>query len=153
MQALKTLISSLKKKKQTIAVAESITGGYVSYLLSSLPGSSKVFRLGLVPYGGGAKKKLFNLSASYLKKTQGVSQELAHQLAKKVRTLSDADVGAAIVGFAGPQAPHTMKGTVYMAVARRKAVHTRCKKFKGSRDRIRKDAALALVRFILDTIT
>ena len=153
MKVLRQLLSSLKRKKQTIAVIESVTGGYVSYLFTRLPGASQVFSLGLIPYALGAKKKLFTISEAYLKETQGVSEYLAGQLAKKVRTLAGTDFGASIVGFAGPQAPRGMKGMVCMAVADRHTVYTAHKKFKGPRDRIRRRASFALIRFIAHTLT
>ena len=146
------LIVFLKKQKKTIAVAESLTGGYVSYLLTQVPGASDAFKFGAVVYSLASKHLLFNLSSSELNATQGVSEHIAHVLAKKVKRFSDADIGAAIVGFAGPQAPQGMKGRVYMAVASQKKVYTRKTSLKGTRNKIRKNASGALLEFILEKV-
>jgi len=146
------LISFLKSKKQTLAVAESITGGYAFYLLTKTPGSSKVFKLGVVAYTLFAKEKIFGLSKKHLSKTNGVSSETAKLLALKIKKKAHSSIGAAIVGYAGPDAPKRQKGIVHMAVTKGKKTVVKSQKFRDSRDAIRKKAAQALITFIGEVI-
>lgn len=152
MENLQRLITFLKRNKKTIAVAESVTGGYVSYLLTKIPGSSKVFKFGVVVYSIEAKHKFFKIPLSSLTSTEGVSEEVARTLAVKVRKLLNTDLGVSLVGFAGPKARKKMKGVVFMGIATKDTVLTRGKKFKGTRDTIRQKASYALIDFILKTI-
>ena len=64
---LRKLIAALKKNKLTVSVAESCTGGYVSYLLTKIPGSSNVFKSGAVVYSLSTKNKLFGIPNNLLK--------------------------------------------------------------------------------------
>jgi nicotinamide-nucleotide amidase len=152
MSKLDNLVSYLKRNKKTIAVTESVTGGYLSYLLTKIPGSSKVFKLGIVAYSPEAKSKLFGISTSYLQVTEGVSIEVAKDLAEKVKKILNTDIGASIVGFAGPKAKRSMKGVIFMAVASKHRIITRELKFKGERATVRRKASYALIDFILKNV-
>ena len=158
MNKLTKLINSLAKKKLTLAVAESCTGGYASYLLTKTPGSSKVFKGGAITYSLDAKEKLFKISPSLLKKTQGVSKEVAGLLAKGVRKKINANIGAAIVGFAGPRAKKGVTvGTIFIAIYYKNNLMIEEAIIKGSRDSIRRKASSLLVnllyeRFIINAI-
>jgi PncC family amidohydrolase len=99
---LKKLTYVLLRLDKTVATAESASAGYHSYLLTKTPGSSKVFKGGIIVYSLESKHKFFNISPSLLRKTQGVSEEISLILAKKVRSLYSVDIGLSIVGFAGP---------------------------------------------------
>ncbi len=100
---LKKLITALGKRKKSLALAESCSGGYASYLLTKTPGASAVFKGAVITYSLEAKNKFFKVPYPLLKKTQGVSKEVALKLAKEVRKKFNADIGASIVGFAGPE--------------------------------------------------
>jgi PncC family amidohydrolase len=153
MVSAKKLITKLAKEKLTITLAESITGGYASYLLTKTPGSSKVFKGGFIVYSLDAKEKLFNLQLSLLTKAQGVSKEIALNLAKKVRKKLNSNIGASIVGFAGPSAKNRVKvGTTYLAVASAKGVTAKKYIIKGSRDAVRKNASKLLINFIYEYV-
>lgn len=146
------LVAFLKKQKKTIAIAESITGGYICYLLTKTPGASQIFKLGVVVYSSESKRTLFGFSLSRLTSNQGVSEHIARTLAKKVQQLARSDIGGAIVGFAGPEAPPQTKGLAYMALAANKKVYTKTVHFKGTRNRIRKDASRVCLEFILKKV-
>lgn len=152
MDKLHTLISFLKREKKTIAVAESVSGGYLSYLLTKIPGSSEVFKFGAVVYSSEAKHKLFKVPLEMLKSTEGVSEEVAKTLAIRVRKFLDTDLGASVVGFAGPKARKKMKGIMFMSIADKYRVITQKRKFKGDRDTVRRKVSYALIEFILKTI-
>jgi len=154
MSELKKLMRLLKKKKLTAAAAESASGGYLSYLLTNIPGSSKVFKGSIVCYSLWAKNKFFKIPVPLLKKTQGVSSDVALLLAKRVRKLFAADIGVSLVGFAGPQAQGDVRvGSVFMSVADKRGVSVKKALIKGTRDKVRKQSSLALVNFLYKKLT
>ena len=152
MPTAKKLIKSLIKNKLSLAVAESASGGYASYLLTKTPGSSKVFKGGLIVYSLEAKNKLLGLSIKTLKKNQGVSKATALALAKEVRKKLNTDIGASLVGFAGPDSPKGSKpGTFFIAVSFRKN-HSQKIFIKGSRGQVRKKSSQLLIRLIYESL-
>ena len=162
---IKKLIITLKEKGQTLALAESCSGGYASYLLTKIPGASMVFKGAVVVYSLQAKNKLFEIPCSLLKKTQGVSKEVALKLATRVRKKFNSDIGASIVGFAGPSTtlrtsteqsrsagPGTKKGikvgTTFIAFSSKNKKETKKIIIKGSRDLVRKKVSQRLIDLI-----
>lgn len=162
---LKKLIVTLKEKGKTLALAESCSGGYASYLLTKVPGASEVFKGAVVVYSPEVKNKLFKIPSSLLKKTQGVSKEIALKLAIRVRKKLNADIGASIVGFAGPTTtlrtsteqsrsagPGTKKGikvgTTFIAYSSKNKKEVKKIIIKGNRDSVRKKASILLIDFI-----
>jgi nicotinamide-nucleotide amidase len=149
MKNVEKLIKILRERNLSISCAESVSGGYLAYLLTKIPGSSQVFKGGLILYSLEAKHKIFKIPLALLKKTQGVSKEVAILLAKKVRALLKTDIGVSIVGFAGPQTKKGIKvGGVFMAVADKNGTVVKKITIKGKRDRVRKVASLALIDFL-----
>jgi len=154
MNKLKSLIFYLKAKKLTIATVESVSGGYLSYLLTKIPGSSKVFKGGFVVYSAESKNKLLNLSKPLLTKTQGVSEGVSALLAKRTKQFLKTDLAVSLVGFASHPARNGVKvGTVFMAVADRKGVSTKKIIIQGSRDYVRKKASILAIELICKRIT
>lgn len=149
MRKEKNLILELRKKKLSLAIAESCTGGYLSYLLTKTPGSSKVFKGGVIVYSLSAKHKLLKIPLSKLKKTQGVSEEISLLLAKNVKIALDADIGAAIAGFAGPGAKKGMKaGTVFFGISDKNGSQVKKIIFTGDRDTVRKKAGRFMLKLL-----
>ncbi len=149
IKKLKKLIDTLKEKKQTLALAESCSGGYASYLLTKIPGVSEVFMGSVVVYSLEAKNKLFNIPSSLLEKTQGVSKEVALKLATEVRKKLNANIGASIVGFAGPKTKKGIKvGTTFIAFSSKNKQKTKKIIIKGTRDVVRKKASAHLIELI-----
>jgi nicotinamide-nucleotide amidase len=146
---LETLINLLKKRKMSIAVAESCSAGYLSYLLTKVPGSSKVFKGSIVVYNLKAKNKFFKIPYSLLEKTEGVSDTVAVLLAKGVRKIFNADLGASLVGFAGPETKKGIKvGTVFMSLVGKKGGWVKRIVLRGNRDKVRSKASLLLIDLI-----
>lgn len=149
MKKLEKLIAVLKKKKLSIAAAESCTGGYVSYLLTKIPGSSEVFKGGIVSYSLETKNKFFKIPLPILEKSQGVSKTIALILAEKVKNIFNSDIGVSVVGFAGPEAkPITKIGTVFIGVSDKNGSQVKKLVLKGNRDKIRKSAGNLLIELI-----
>ena len=151
MSKLEKLITSLSKKKLTLAVAESCSGGYASYLLTKIPGSSKVFKGGVIVYSLDTKTKLFKISPSLLAKTQGISKEVAASLAKGVKKRFKSSIGASIVGFAGPTAKKGTKvGTTFIAIDYKDKTMIEEAIIKGDRDTVRRKVSAFLINLLYE---
>lgn len=113
------LVMKLRERGQTIAVAESCTGGLIAKRITDIAGCSDVFRGGCVTYAVDAKVKLIGVSRETVDKYGVVSAETASEMAKGVRLALGADVGIATTGIAGPGGgtPEQPVGTVYIAVS------------------------------------
>ncbi len=107
----------LLERGETLAVAESCTGGLVANLLTNIPGSSKYFERGVVSYSNAAKMQLLKVPAETIERHGAVSAETAQSMAKGVRDLAATDYGIAITGIAGPGGgtPQKPVGLVYVA--------------------------------------
>ncbi len=104
---------------KTVAVAESCSGGYVSHLLTSIPGSSRYFNGSIVAYQNEIKKKHLQVGQEILAGHGAVSEPTVKQMASRVREMFNADYGLAISGIAGPSggSPQKPVGTVWIALA------------------------------------
>ncbi len=153
MKKLNKLISILREKKLSLALAESCSGGYASYLITKIPGCSKVFKGAIVVYSLDSKNRLLQLPFTIIKETQGVSAKVAALLANNIRKKFKSDIGASLVGFAGPQAKIGSKvGTIFLGIAFKGKIKTKKNTLKGRRDNIRKKASHLLIDLIYDTI-
>lgn len=109
----------LKNTEKTLALAESCSGGYVSHLVTSIPGSSAYFNGSVVPYHNRFKQEILGVSPETLESKGAVSEETVHEMARGVRKLFGADFGLASSGVAGPDGGTDEKpvGTVWIACA------------------------------------
>lgn len=109
----------LRQGGYRLAVAESCTGGLIGSMITSVPGSSDYFDRGFVTYSNRAKRELLGVSAELLAEQGAVSQGCAQQMAVGARAQSEADVGIAVTGIAGPDGGSDDKpvGTVFAAVS------------------------------------
>lgn len=109
----------LREKGLTLAVAESCTGGYISHLITSVPGSSEYFRGGVTAYSNEVKKSLLGVSELTLQNYGAVSSEVVREMALGVRKKLGADFAVATSGIAGPTGGTEEKpvGTVWIAIA------------------------------------
>ena len=111
---------ALRDRGETVAVAESCTGGLVGSLVTDVSGSSAYFDRSLVTYSYDAKQALLAVSREMLDDHGAVSEPVAREMARAVRDTAGTDWGVATTGVAGPTggSPETPVGTVYIAVAR-----------------------------------
>jgi len=144
-----TLPQSVGKKlcarSQTIAVAESCTGGLLSKMLTDVAGASSYFRYGWVTYSNDAKVSELGVDSELIAAYGAVSEEVAMAMATGARQKGGADIGVSITGIAGPGGGTEQKpvGTVYISIDACDEGRT-CNKyvFGGSRESVRIRAAL-----------
>lgn len=140
------VIDLLRSHNATLAVAESCTGGLLSHLLTSIPGSSSVFKGGIVCYSNDLKANLLHVPMTMLEGEEApgaISSETAQMLAEQLLVSTAADYGIAITGVAGPE-PIDNKhiGLVYIALKyKNDAVHVDAFNFTGNRSIIKTRAA------------
>ena len=91
------------KKKTTISVVESCTGGLLSSKLTKLSGSSKYFKMGLITYSNNAKINILNIRKKVIDKYGAVSQECCKSMVENLSKLSKSKINVSITGVAGPK--------------------------------------------------
>ncbi len=151
---LQKLHDRLIRSGITVATAESCTGGMLAAALTSLPGSSHYFRLGLVTYSNSAKSRLLGIPAGKIKKEGAVSAYTAGMMAKAARRLAPSRISAAITGIAGPSggSPGKPVGTVFIAVSYGKKASCRRFLFRGGRSSVRRRTAEKAVDMLLEIL-
>ena len=97
------LHKKLIKKKTTISVAESCTGGLLSRKLTTLSGSSKYFKMGLITYSNNAKINILNVNKKVIDRYGAVSQECCRSMVENLSKLSKSKINVSITGVAGPK--------------------------------------------------
>jgi nicotinamide-nucleotide amidase len=110
-------ISALSEQAQTVAVAESLTGGLLCSALVEVPGASAVVRGGVVAYATDLKQSLLGVDGDLLARKGPVDPDVAAQMARGVRERLGADWGVATTGVAGPGPQDGVPaGTVYVGI-------------------------------------
>lgn len=145
----------LRKKKATIATAESCTGGHISHLLTTIPGSSDYYIGSVISYTNEIKIKELGVDAKIIEQHGAVSKQVVEQMAEGVKKKLKADYAIAASGIAGPTGGTKEKpvGTVWIAVATPERVIAQKFLFGNNRERnIQKaaDAALNMLRKLID---
>lgn len=109
----------LRRKKLSLAVAESCTGGMLGETLTTIPGSSDYFKGGIISYDGEIKEKLLGVPHTLLTRFGEVSEPVAKAMAEGVRKKCNSDIGLSITGIAGPTGGSQEKpvGLVYIGLA------------------------------------
>ncbi|MFC6755959.1 MULTISPECIES: CinA family protein [Haloarcula] len=153
--------AALHERDETLALAESCTGGLVGSLVTDVSGSSTYFDRSLVTYSYGAKQDLLAVSREALDDHGAVSEPVAAEMARGVRDTAGTDWGVATTGVAGPTggSPETPVGTVFIAVARAAPWETGesgCTvaqyEFDGSRTEVKAKIARRALADLLETI-
>ena len=113
------ILRELTARFQTLAIAESCTGGIISHRFTNVPGASAVFLAGHCTYANTAKQATLGVTSETLAEHGAVSEPTARQMAEGARTIHNADYALATTGIAGPGGGTEEKpvGTVFMALA------------------------------------
>jgi nicotinamide-nucleotide amidase len=113
------VIRLLTNRKQTLALAESCTGGAIASRITNVPGASAVFLGGVVSYANEAKQNFLGVRAATLQQHGAVSEAVAREMAEGARKKFGADFAIAVTGIAGPGGGTADKpvGTVFIALA------------------------------------
>ena len=145
-----SLVERLAERSQTLAVAESITGGLLAARITSVPGASKVFLGGIVAYSWATKQALLQVSAESLRTHGAVSEVVAREMAEGVRNALGATYALATTGNAGPTAEGDKPvGLVYTAIAGPSGTKVVENKFRSEREETQRrttQIALGLLR-------
>ena len=149
------LLEWFRAAGKTLATAESCTGGLLGALLTAVPGSSDVYRGGVISYCNAVKHGLLGVPEALLEEYGAVSWQVAEAMAEGACRAAQADFGVSTTGLAGPDGDGSGKpgGLVYVGCAGPKGVTHRELHLTGSRDEIRQQAcreALALLESRLE---
>ncbi len=116
-QSAVTVVGLLKAKNQSVAVAESLTGGGVGAALTAVAGASEVFLGGVIAYSSSVKESLLKVKKETIAEHGAVSEEVAVAMADGIRELMGSTWGVATTGVAGPgDADGVAAGTVWIAI-------------------------------------
>ena len=127
------LHKKLIKKKLTISVVESCTGGLLAYKLTEIANSSKYFQMGLTTYSNQAKIKILSLNNIIIKKYGAVRKECCKAMVQNLSKISKSRINVSITGIAGPGggSKHKPVGLVYIGIKKGKYVKIYENKFKS----------------------
>jgi nicotinamide-nucleotide amidase len=144
------IIKRLTQAGDTVATAESLTGGLVAAALTDVPGSSNAFRGGVVAYATELKAQLLDVDVAMLKRHGPVYAPVATAMAEGVRNRLGATIGVATTGVAGPGPQDGLPaGTVHVAVSFAGDTVVRTMALQGNRDEVRRLAVERVLGLLL----
>ncbi|HZV47961.1 MAG TPA: CinA family protein [Thermodesulfovibrionales bacterium] len=153
LETIEKIHALFKQNGFTLSVAESCTGGFVSHLITTLPGASNFFEAGVVSYSADAKKSLLRVSPDCIAKYGVVSEQTAREMAEKIRRLTKTDFSLSTTGNLGPDVLEGKeKGLVYIAVSKEGMTFSKELRLTGNREENKKEAALGALRFLIEII-
>jgi len=153
-----SLATILLERGQSLATAESCTGGLLGAMLTEVPGSSRWYAGGWITYSNALKERELAISTELLEHAGAVSSEVANAMGEGALRTSSADLSLSITGIAGPDGGTDRKpvGTVFIACSRRQGdrIETRTRQFLfiGERDEIRHRSAQTAVQIARFTL-
>jgi nicotinamide-nucleotide amidase len=147
----KRLGERLKRANETLATAESCTGGWAAQVVTSVAGSSAWFERGFVTYSNEAKQELLGVRAETLRAHGAVSEQTAREMARGALERSRATVAVSITGVAGPTGgtPEKPVGTVCFAWARGGELRAETRRFAGDRESIRRQSVILALEGVM----
>ena len=151
----KKLVNFLIKKKLTISTVESCTGGLLSSAITSVTGSSKVFKLGLITYSNQSKIKVLKVLKNIIRKYGAVSEQVCLAMVMNLNKISKTGISISITGIAGPSGGTKKKpvGLVYVGIKKRNKISVKKYLFKNKgRTFIQKTAVNKSLRLILSAL-
>ena len=146
------VLSQLEGK--TLVTAESLTGGGIGAALTDIPGSSAVYKGGIICYTDWVKEQILGVSGDVLKFRGAVSPYTAEAMARGARKLLQADVAVAVTGLAGPDGDDfgNPVGTVYIGYSDSHGAFAKHFQFSGNREQVREQTILAALKIVLEQV-
>ena len=155
MKNLNIVVKKLIKKKITVSVAESCTGGLLTHNLTKLANSSKYFQMGLTTYSNQAKINILKVNRKIIQKYGAVSSECCKAMAQNLSKISKSMINVSITGVAGPGGGSKNKpvGLVYIGIKKGKTLLVIENRFKSKkRNTIQVLTVQKVINKILDII-
>ena len=145
---------ALMAKNQTIAIAESCTGGLIASRFTANAGASAYFKGGLVTYATASKESLLDIDISFIEKYGVVSEEVALAMAKNVKLKFKSDVSISVTGVAGPTKGDSKRdvGTVYIGLVRPSNEKVYEYQFGNQREKVTKKAVNKVMELLLSAL-
>lgn len=144
------LVAALSLAGESVALAESCTGGAVLAALTSVPGASACVWGGCVVYANAAKTGLVGVPEELIATSGAISDPVTRALAERVRALAGTTYGAAVTGWAGPEHGVEPAGTVYVAVAHAGGCESHRAVYDGDRASVREQAVDGVLVALLE---
>ncbi len=143
--AVDEIVNYCIKNSLTLSVAESCTGGLIAAAVTDIPGTSQIFKGGIVSYSNEWKHELLGVSSATLEKYGAVSYECAMEMVSNLCEKYNSDMGISVTGIAGPGGgtPEKQVGLVYIGVKFREKTVVKKFEFPGNRKRVRKRTVYA----------
>ena len=153
--SIQLLHKKLIKKKLTISVAESCTGGLLAHNFTKLANSSKYFQMGLTTYSNQAKIKILKINKNIIQKYGAVSKECCKAMVQNLFKISKSKINVSITGIAGPGGGTKEKpvGLVYIGIKKGNKIIINKTIFKSkSRKNIQSSTVKKVIQKILKII-
>ena len=153
--SIELLHGKLIKKKLTVSVAESCTGGLLAHNFTKLANSSKYFKMGLTTYSNQAKIMILKVNKNIIQKHGAVSKECCKAMVQNLSKISMSKINVSITGIAGPGGGTKDKpvGLVYIGIKKGKNLLIIKNKFNsGDRNKIQRLTVKKAIKLIIDLI-
>ena len=153
--SIQLIHKKLIKKKLTISVAESCTGGLLAHNFTKLANSSKYFQMGLTTYSNQAKIKILKVNKNIIRKYGAVSKECCKAMVQNLSKISNSKINVSITGIAGPGGGSKEKpvGLVYIGIIKGKTLIIKENKFNSkNRNSIQKSTVRNVIKEIQNII-
>lgn len=136
---------------KTLVTAESLTGGGIGAALTSVSGSSSVYKGGIISYTNEVKHRILGVPSEILQQQGAVSEPVAGAMAEGARRLLQADVAVSVTGLAGPGADDfgNPVGTVFIGYSDNNVLEVKHFLFEGDRESVRSQTVEAALQLIL----
>ena len=134
---------AMMKKRMTLAIAESCTGGLISNRITNVSGCSKYFMGAVITYSNESKENLLGVSKESIERHGAVSKQVALEMAAGIKHFACVDIGMGVTGIAGPTGGTKSKpvGLVFIALVTDKKCIVKKLRFTGSREEIKFQAS------------
>jgi nicotinamide-nucleotide amidase len=154
MRLEEKIAKALLKRRKTLSIAESCTGGLLTHRLTNIPGSSGFLMATVVSYSNASKIKILKVPPALVKKHGAVSLAVAQRMAQGVRRLLNTDFGISITGIAGPGGGTKDKpvGLTFIGLATRRKVVCEAHMYKGTRLRIKEQATQRALELLEESL-